>query len=102
MSLPRLVSAFVLIAALSGCAVETCKDHPCTPDDKLVEAVKGNIHQHSALLTDQIRVQSEDGTVYLYGRVSTNVELVLVEDVAKSTAGVKKVINLCTIENVQR
>jgi len=102
MSLPRLVSAFVLIAALSGCAVETCNDHPCSPDDKLIEAVKGNIRQHSALLTDQIRVQSQEGTVYLYGRVSTNVELVLVEDVAKSTVGVKKVVNLCTIENVQR
>jgi len=94
-----VVSLSLLLAA---CAADSCKDRPCSPDEKLIEAVKGNIRQHSALLTDQIRVQSEDGTVYLYGRVSTNVELVTVEDVAKSTPGVKKVINLCTIENVQR
>jgi len=94
-----VVSLSLLLAA---CAADSCKDHPCTPDEKLIEAVKGNIRQHSALLTDQIRVQAEDGTIYLYGRVSTNVELVEVEDVAKSTPGVKKVINLCSIENVQR
>jgi len=87
---------------LSACAADSCRNLLCSPDEKLVEAVKANIHQHSALLADQIRVQSEDGTVYLYGLVSSNVELVNVEEIAKSTPGVKKVINLCTLDNTRR
>lgn len=102
MSLPRLMPVFVLLSGLAGCAAETCNDHPCTADEKLIEAVRASIHQHSELLTDQIRVQAEDGTVYLYGLVSTNVEKVEVEKAAQSTAGVKKVINLCEVENFQR
>ena len=103
MSLPRLLPVLVVMSALAGCAAETCKDHPCTANEKLVEAVRASIHEHSALLTDQIRVQAEDdGTVYLYGLVSTEVERREVEDVVKSTAGVKKVVNLCETENFQR
>ena len=96
----------VLVVSLSlmltACAAETCADHPCSPDEKLVEAVKAGIHRHPALLTDQIRVQAEDGTVYLYGLVSTTLELIEVEDVAKSTPGVKKVVNLCGVDDMQR
>lgn len=102
MSLFRFVPALVLAAALTGCAVETCADHPCTPDEKLVEAVKAHIHEHTALLTDQIHVQADGGTVYLYGLVSTEVERLEVEDVAKSTPGVKKVVNNCAVENIER
>jgi len=102
MSLPRFFSALILISALSGCAADSCKDRPCSPDEKLIEAVEGNIRQHSALLTDQIRVRAADGTVYLYGLVSTNVELATVEDVARSTPGVKTVINLCAVDNARR
>ena len=94
-----IVSLSLLLAA---CAADSCKDRPCSPDEKLIEAVEVNIRQHPALLTDQIRVRADNGTIYLYGRVSTNVELVTVEEVAKATPGVKEVVNLCAIENVQR
>ena len=102
MSLPRLLPVLVILSALAGCAAETCNDHPCSASEKLIEAVRASIHQHSELLTDQIRVEAEDGTVYLYGLVSTNVELVELEKAAKSTPGVKKVVNLAEVENFQR
>jgi osmotically-inducible protein OsmY len=99
----RVLPVFAVLSVLAGCAAEeSCKDHPCTPDQTLVEAVTANIHSHAALLADHLRVQSEDGTVYLYGLVATNVELVEVEEVAKATPGVKRVVNMCAIENVQR
>lgn len=98
----RILPLLTVLVVLAGCAAETCQDHPCTPNEKLVEAVKANIHQHPALLTDQIRVQSDGGVVYLYGLVSTTVELYEVEDVAKATPGVAKVINMCAVDNMQR
>lgn len=91
-----------VVLLLAGCAADTCQDHACSPDEKLVEAVKANIHQHPALLGDQLRVEADHGVVYLYGLVSTYVELAEVEDVAKATPGVTKVVNMCAIDNVQR
>src|SRR5579859_3840630 len=97
-SLPLLMALFML----AGCAAETCQDHACSPDEKLVEAVKANINRHSALLSDHLRVQADHGVVYVYGLVSTNVELAEVENVAKATPGVTRVVNMCAIDNVQR
>ena len=102
MSFKRTLPLFALLLALAGCAAESCKTGPCSPDDRLVEAVRAEIAKHPALMTDTIRIQSQDGTVYLYGLVSTNVELAEVEEVAKATPGVKKVVNLVSIDNTQR
>jgi len=96
------VLAVSLALLLAGCAAETCADHPCSADQKLVEAVRSRIHDHSALLTDQIRVQADGDIVYLYGLVSTELERREVEDVARATPGVKKVVNNCAVENLQR
>jgi osmotically-inducible protein OsmY len=96
----RLVPVLALLCALAGCASdESCANHPCTPDEKLVEAVKGNIGKHPALATDDLRVQAHEGIVYLYGLVSTDLELAEVAEAAKSTPGVKSVVNLCSVEN---
>ena len=102
MSFKSGLPLLTVLLILAGCAAETCQDHACSPDEKLVEAVKTNINQHSALLSDHLRVQADHGVVYLYGLVSTNVELAEVEDVAKATPGVTKVVNMCAIDNVQR
>ena len=102
MSFKRGLPLLTVLLILAGCAAETCRDHACSPDETLVEAVKANINLHSALLSDHLRVQADHGVVYLYGLVSTNVELVEVEDVAKATPGVTKVVNMCAVDNVQR
>lgn len=100
MPLPRLVPVLAVLCALAGCASDdSCADHPCSPDEKLVEAVKGSIDKHPALVPDTIRVQAHDGVVYLYGIVSTDLELIEVAEAAKATPGVRSVVNLCSVEN---
>ena len=102
MSYKQTLPLLTVLLLLAGCTVETCRDHACSPDETLVEAVKANINQHSALLSDHLRVQADHGVVYLYGLVSTTLELAEVEDVAKATPGVVKVVNMCAVDNVQR
>jgi osmotically-inducible protein OsmY len=92
----------MIVLTLAGCAAETCRDHACSPDETLSEAVKAKIAEHPALLADHLRVQTDRGVVYLYGLVATYVELADVEEVAKATPGVTRVVNLCAIENMQR
>jgi len=102
MSLNRTLPLLTVLLFLAGCAAETCQDHPCSPDDKLVEAVKANIGRHSALLADHLRVQGDHGVIYLYGLVSTDLELGEVQDVAKATPGVTRVVNMCAVDNIPR
>lgn len=100
MPLSRFVPVLAVLCALAGCASDdSCADRPCTPDEKLVEAVKASIHQHPALVTDTLRVQAHGDVVYLYGIVSTDRELFEVAEAAKATPGVKTVVNLCSVEN---
>jgi osmotically-inducible protein OsmY len=99
MSFKPVLPVLAVLSLLAGCVAETCKDHPCSADDKLVEAVKANIAQHPALMADTLRVQADQGVVYLYGLVSTQLELTEVEDVARATAGVIRVVNLCGVDN---
>jgi osmotically-inducible protein OsmY len=102
MSFMRTLPVLTVLLLLAGCAGETCQDRSCSPDDRLVEAVTANIHRHPALLADHLRVQADHGVVYLYGLVASNLELVDVEDIAKATTGVTKVVNMCAIDNVVR
>lgn len=96
----RILSVLMVALCLAGCATESCRDRACSPDETLVEAVKANIALHPALLSDHIRVRADQGVVYLSGFVSTGLELSEVEDVAKATPGVTRVINDCAIENM--
>jgi len=98
MSLKRTLPLVTVLLFLAGCAAETCQDHPCSSDEKLVEAVKASITQHSALLADHLRVQVDNGVVYLYGLVSTDLELIEVQEVAKATPGVTRVVNMCAVD----
>ncbi len=102
MSFKRVLPLLMALSVLTACAAESCKDSPCSPDEKLAETVKVNIDKRPALLGDQLRVQAESGVVYLYGIVVSQLELYEVEDVAKTTPGVIRVVNMCTIENQTR
>ena len=102
MTCKRLLPFLMIVSSLAGCAAETCRDHACSPDDRLNESVKAKLAEHPALLADHLRVRADNGVVYLYGLVATYVELAEAEDVAKATPGVTRVVNLCAIENMQR
>jgi len=92
----RLLAASCSLLLLAGCA-----DTPS--DQALDETVTHSIRQHSALLADPtLRVRSVDGVVYLYGLVATYVEYAEVEKVAQAAVPTHQVVNLTTIENVQR
>jgi osmotically-inducible protein OsmY len=95
------VAVLSLSLLLAACA-EDCRQGPCSPDERLVEAVRANIAKHPALMTDTIRIQADNGTIYLYGLVSTDLERYELEDVAKATPGVSKVVNNCAVDNIQR
>jgi len=102
MSFKRVLPLVTALSVLTACAAETCKDAPCSPDEKLAETVKDRIDQHPALLADHLRVQADHGVVYLYGLVATQLELFEVEDLAKAAPGVARVVNMCSIENQMR
>jgi osmotically-inducible protein OsmY len=102
MSFKRVLPLLTVLLVLTACAARTCKDGPCSPDQRLAETVKVNIDKRPGLLGDQLRVQADQGVVYLYGIVVTQLELYEVEEVAKATPGVVKVVNMCAIENQTR
>jgi osmotically-inducible protein OsmY len=102
MSLKRVLPLLMALSVLTACAAVSCKDGPCSPDETLAETVKSRIDQRPALLGDQLRVQANNGVVYLYGIVVSQLELYEVEDVAKATPGVVRVVNMCAIENQTR
>ena len=102
MSFKRLLPLLTVLSVLTACAAESCKDVPCSPDETLAETVKINLARHPALLADQLRVQADHGVVYLYGIVVSQLELYEVEEVAKATPGVTRIVNMCAIENQTR
>ena len=94
----------LLVAALltlSACAAETCRDRPCTSDQKLTEAVKTSLDREPALVVDQLRVSSDGGTVYVYGLVSTYLEYQLVEKIGRGVPGVKLFMNATSVDNTR-
>jgi osmotically-inducible protein OsmY len=74
-----------------------CAERPA--DERLEEAVRASIDQYPALLVDHLTVRSENGVIYIYGLVSTYVEYVDVERVAKATRGVNQVVNVTSVDN---
>ena len=95
----RSVLTIAVMLSLAGCAAETCKDHPCSPDQRLTEAVRNSLNQHISLVVDTLRVETEDGTVYVRGVVSTYLEFQQVDQYVRAVPGVKRFVNATTIEN---
>ncbi len=87
----RLFFAAALLV-LSGCA---------EPADKLAETVKAKLDENPALLADQLHVNSEGGTVYVHGLVSTDLEYRLVEQIGRGVPGVKRFINATSVDNAR-
>jgi osmotically-inducible protein OsmY len=96
-------SVFVLLLAgtLSGCAVyhtyEKCGFSGCPGDARITEEIQSRINQRSDMEPTAITVQTLDHVVYLYGVVSSGLEINDAESIARSVPGVRQVINSMAI-----
>ena len=91
--------AFVLIPTgfLSGCALygtyEKCGIQGCPGDAKITADVVAQFSHHLELEPNAITVQTLDRVVYLYGLVSSSLEIGAAESVARKVPNVKGVVN---------
>ena len=88
----KRILILALPALLAACALDPA-------DERLSEAVSVNIHQVPGLAVDALQIHSENGVVYIHGLVSTHLEYVEVERIAKATKGVKQVVNMTAVDN---
>ena len=96
--LPAL--ALLLAALLGGCTdAGDCRTGNCSADERLAAEVLARINAMPALKADVLRVQAFDGTVYLYGIVETTREYYEVENIARQTPKVVKVVNMTAMPN---
>jgi osmotically-inducible protein OsmY len=87
------VGAFILVAAMTGCAThKACPGSGCTADDETTAAVSAAISAH-ADLGPQIQVSTIHHVVYLTGIVHTGYERSIAGTIAANTDGVTKVVN---------
>ncbi len=94
-------SALALTGSLSGCTVyhtyEKCGFKGCPGDAQITAQIQSQIDQRPDLETTAITVQTLDHTVYLYGVVSSGLEISDAEAIARSVPGVRQVINSMAI-----
>lgn len=97
------VSAFVLLLAstLPGCALyhiyEKCGFKGCPGDAQITAEIQSQINQRPDMEPTAITVQTLDHTVYLYGVVSSGLEISDAESIARGVPGVRQVINSMAI-----
>ena len=95
--LRTLAAAFILAAALPGCAAFPQSSDPAV-DQKITADVEARFRQHPDLeAPDLIDVQTRNRVVYLSGTVSAGLQREYAESVASRTPGVKKVVNSISV-----
>ena len=96
----------MILAATSGCglsdAYRKCGLGGCPQDKETNARVEAALQKHPDIETWNIQVQTLDGVVYLYGLVDNGLERNLVEDFARSTPGVRGVVNSIGVRNFVR
>jgi osmotically-inducible protein OsmY len=87
----------MLSGALSGCAVyntyEKCGFYGCPGDAKITADIRTQLRQRLDLEPNAITVQTLNRTAYLYGVVSSSLEIDTAESIALKVPGVKGVVN---------
>jgi len=99
--MPRLLcalaSVLILTDALSGCAVystyKKCGFYGCPGDANINATILARFSEHLELEPNAITVQTLDHVVYLYGVVSSSLEIDTAESIAHSVPDVKGVVN---------
>ena len=95
--LRALVAAFILAAALPGCAAFPQSSDPVV-DQKITADVEARFRQHPELESpDLIDVRTINRVVYLSGTVSAGLQRDYAESVASRTPSVTKVVNSISV-----
>jgi hyperosmotically inducible protein len=86
----------------SNLTVTTAAGTPEGPDDKLAHRVEFELYATKAVALKDMQVRSQDGSVFLSGKVGSRAEKLLAERVTQSVEGVKKVVNNLSVSEEQR
>jgi len=96
-SLCALAFVLILTGALSGCALyntyEKCGFYGCPGDAKITADIRVQFRQRLDLEPNAITVQTLDHVVYLYGVVSSSLEIDTAESITRKVPGVTGVVN---------
>lgn len=96
-----LALALAVTCTLGGCTVyntyEKCGFHGCPGDAQITAEIRSQINQRDGMEPTAITVQTLDHVVYLYGVVSSGLEINDAESIARSVPGVRQVINSMAI-----
>jgi osmotically-inducible protein OsmY len=91
--------------SLSGCALyntyEKCGFVGCPADAKITAGVVLQLSKCSSLEPNVVNVQTLDHVVYLYGVVSSGLEIGTAESIALQVPGVSRVVNSIVVSNAR-
>jgi osmotically-inducible protein OsmY len=91
--------ALLSLLSLAGCAAQRkCESVACADDAQITARIEKLLYDNKAIATWDIKVQTINHTVYLYGIVDTNVQRAFIEESARKTQGVEKVVNSISIK----
>lgn len=97
-----LIAVIAGAAGLGGCAAVATFHKcgaACPGDSDISAAVRARLYQHTELLApNRVYVSTLDGVVYLSGEVATDVQRLDAEDIARTTPGVPRVVDLINLE----
>src|ERR1700722_7185062 len=104
--MPRLLCmlalALILTDVLYGCAAystyKKCGFYGCPGDANINAAILARFREHLELEPNAITVQTLDHVVYLYGVVSSSLEIDTAESIAHSVPDVKGVVNSMVVQ----
>ena len=101
--LRALAFALSLSVALSACALfdPTTKSgfQAGRSDAQITAEMRSQFNQHLDLESNAITVQTHDHVVYLYGTVSSGLEIDAAESIARQVPGVARVVSSMAVYN---
>jgi len=86
----------------SNLIVSTAAVGPESPDEKLARRVEFELYATKAVALKDVQIRSQDGSVFLGGKVGSRAEKLLAEKLTQSVEGVRKVVNNLSAPEEQR
>ena len=97
-----LLALVIAAGAAGGCAaVDTWRKcgAGCPGDAEISAAVRARLYQHTELLApNRVYVSTLDSVVYLSGEVVTDAQRLDAEDIARDVPGVRRLVDVISLE----